>query len=346
VEAGRKEEEIMRKFLVWTVSAVVFCASFIVASDASAEEAEERVVIDRDRTPEEQACMQACLDGSDPSVVPECVDVRGDIEAIVQELARRRQSARRGQRWLRGQLDGLNGGVDRNAAAIRDIENRLQVLVRLEGFYRDLLESMAAMNDRVGEVVARLGQLEDRMDDLEESDAGQTVAIAANTTAVRRLAERVTTLEERRSRRIFQLGFQGGGAMVYSVDRTLYSFGFVGVRLGFHARENLDVVLDAQVALSGGEQPVGARVAGGLAIEFLNNRLRLDVGAEAIWAGYDSHADAGSLFVLGGLGLEYRPHRVVGLGVRVMPGLEMDPERTVDFAIGGLATLSFYLPRW
>ncbi len=329
----------MRKFLMVVSAAAVFYAVTMTGSEASAEESPRvQVQIDQEVTPEQAACIRACLSGRDPSVVPTCVP------ANQEELQRRRASARRSWRRLLQRLQRMEDGIGRNTAAIAILREQVTALQRLDQFYQEL-------NTRVGELEGRVSDLEDtvedhgeRLDALEETQGEQSVAISANSVAVQHLDERVTALEEG-GRSVFQLGFQAGGGAIYSLDGTLYSFGMVGPRFSILAHDRLDVVFDVQVALSWATQPVGARARGGLAVMFLDNRLRLDVGLSGTWAGYDSHTDAGSIFVLGDLGLEYRPHPIVGIGVQLLLGIECDPERTNSFAIGGLGTLTFYLHR-
>lgn len=314
------------------VSTAVFCAVGLVSFSASAEEGSVQITIDREVSAAQAACIRACLEGRDPSVVPTCVP------ANQQELQQRRQGARRAWRRLLQRLRGMEDGIGRNRAAIVVIQERIEVLERLQEFYVEL-------EGRVADLEGRVDDLEERVDDLEETDDRHSTAIGVNSVAITAIDERVTVLEDDGGRQVFQLGVQLGGGAVYSLDGTLYSFGMIGPRFSILAHDRLDVVFDVQVALSWARQPVGARARGGLGVMFLDNRLRLDVGMSGTWAGYDSHTDAGSIFVLGDVGVEYRPHWLIGIGVQLLLGIECDPDRQVEFAVGGVGTLTFYMRR-
>lgn len=327
------------KGLMLAIPVAVFCAATLAPLSASAEEAEVRVQIDQEVTAAQAACIRACLSGRDPSVVPQCVP------ANRQELEQRRASARRSWRLLLQRLQRMEDGIGSNTAAIALLREQVEALQRLDGFYQELQGRVADLEGRVDDLEETVEEHGERLDDLEETQGEHSIAISTNTMAVQRIDERVTALEQGRGRNVFQLGVQLGGGAIYSLDGTLYSFGMVGPRFSILAHDRLDVIFDVQVALSWATQPVGARVRGGLAVMFLDNRLRLDIGMSGTWAGYDSHTDAGSIFVMGDLGLEYRPHWVVGLGVQLLMGIECDPERTNSFAVGGVGTLTFYLRR-
>jgi len=329
----------MNRYLlaVFMIVSVVSLVSF----EASAEEGGRvQVQVDQEVSPEQAACIRACLGGRDPSVVPTCVPANQD------ELRQRRASAGRAWRRLLDRIGDLESSARVNRSAISLLREQVTSLQRLEEFYRELEGRVADLEGRVSGLEDTVEEHGERLDALEETQGEHSVAISVNTVAVQSLDERVTALEEGGShRRVFQLGVQLGGGAIYSLDSTLYSFGFIGPRFSILAHDRLDVIFDVQVALSYAEQPVGARVRGGLAVMFLNDRLRLDVGLSGTWAGYDSHTDAGSIFVLGDVGVEYRPHWVIGLGIQLLLGIECDPERSNDFAFGGVGTVTFYLRR-
>jgi len=325
----------MNRYLVFVVVSVVSLVSF----KASAEEGTLVVQDDQELTPEQAACIRACLGGRDPSVVPTCVPANQD------ELRQRRASAQRAWRRLLDRLGDLEARARQNHSAITLLREQIEALQRLDGFYQELERRVGDLEGRVSDLEDTVEEHGERLDALEETQGGQSVAISANTVAVQHLDERVTALEEGGGRDVFQLGLQVNGGAIYSLDGTLYTFGGVGARFSLLAHDRLDVIFDVQALFSWAEQPVGARARGGLAVMFLNDRLRLDVGMSGTWAGYDSHTDAGSIFVMGDLGLEYRPHWVIGLGVQLLLGIECDPERSNSFAIGGLGTVTFYLRR-
>jgi hypothetical protein len=69
----------------------------------------------------------------------------------------------------------------------------------------------------------------------------------------------------------------------------------------------------------------------------------LEAGIGILWSGYDQHLDAESAWLTADVGVEYRPHPVVGLGANYLVGIEFDQDAP-EFATGLSASLAIYIP--
>jgi hypothetical protein len=330
-EAGWEEDPMNSRML--TVLAVVFCMT--ATSSASAEQGSG------ERSTPTKVTVRLPEKGLDPAV-RDCL--RRCIEGQTPECARARQGARDAWRRLLGRLSSYESRITVLEGRIGGLSDRDPDLDAQLDELRDRIAQLNVRIDELNQLVARIDQLEGRVGRLEEGNTRQDTELEAVRARVARLEAQIANVGRRNG--VVQLGFSLGGTYLYSLDGTQYSGGLVGVRLALRFTRMASAFVELQAALSYSESPAGLRGRGGVQLEFARGRVVLEAGVSALWVGYDQHLDASSAFLSGDIGVEYRPHPIVGLGLAYVAGVEFDSCGTAAFATGGVATLGIYIPWW
>jgi hypothetical protein len=255
------------------------------------------------------------------------------------------QRARTGARQAWRRLLSRLGEMERN---IRELQSRPTGVAdsdngALESDINQLREQLAEVRVELG-VIARLIERLDRIEiqvvqnqaDSERRDSELGLRIDG-------LERRLRDLDRRNG--VVQLSVGGGATAIASFDGTLYTGGFVGVRLSLRVTRLLDVFVEPQFAFSGGRQPAGTVIRGGVVLEFIRGRLLLEGAVSGMWVGFNSQLDAHSAFLTADLGVEWRPVELIGLGVVGHMGIELDA-CDPSAALGASGFIRVNLPRW
>lgn len=317
-------EDLMRQLML-TALAVVFC----VAATSVASAQEEGGVQVTDRTPVDQRtadCVRRCLD-----------------QQSADHCRRARRGARQAWRRLLVRLENYESRIEQLEARVGGLTDRDP---ELEGQLTELADRVEQLNVRIDALVQLTGEIEEvqrRIGALEEGQERQDRELAAARERLAALGARISETQQREG--VVQLGMNGGYMSLYSLDGPWYHGGFAGARLSLRITRLVSVFGELQAALSYAQYPAGLRGRGGVQIEFLDGSLVLEAGVGVLWTGYDSHLDAESAWLTADVGLEFRPHPVVGIGLNYLAGVEFDQDGT-EFATGGSASLAIYIPRF
>lgn len=148
----------------------------------------------------------------------------------------------------------------------------------------------------------------------------------------RQLKKRLAQVE--RFQTPIRLSATAGFSGFYATDGSGYTGGLVGVRIATSLSTNVELGVEPLVALAVNERPLGTMVRGYLGFTGLANCLSLETGASALWAGYNSQADAKAAYFTGDLGVTAF-QQGLWVSFRVHAGIESDQDSPA-FAVGGV----------
>lgn len=317
------------------LATLMFTAVTLAATAARADGEPENTCVLPAGT--DMACVASCFKGSNPAPAVEPVQPTCGCTTDVKVNKRLSTLA-----WQYRQLK-------------KEITEQKQVIVRLEGEVGLLGKRTSDLERQMADAKRKLGELSEQLDRNTQSIVlliGDVDALKGDIDGLKKsvgeldgdlksLTKRVEALESKIGSPV-KIGPHVGFLVMRSLDGTTFTGGTFGARLTLVLTNTVSINVDTDAVVSGGSNPMGTRVRGGLNYQ-LAKWISLDGGVSTTWVGYDDRLKAKSNFTTVDLGLTVIPIWKLEIGANLLLGAEFDQDKP-SFAYGGLLEVRLPLP--